>query len=178
MKKSLKTKLLPVLLVLAILFHMMPQVALADASTVIPDSSSKLEDALISNTPKTIEINKSITMNNEVIVGANHTLSITSGSAIYLAGSCKLNIPKGINLTVNGGGELVCHHTSSNTILVEGTLTLNGVDFEVKSQGSQVNGKLAATDCNIKITNSSDFGIILLGELEIRLMVLYCNYVL
>ncbi len=167
MKKSFKTIFLSAFLSVLMLFCMIPQAAQADTSTVIPDDYLEVEDALRSATPTTIEINGSITLNNEVTVGANHTLSISSGSAIYLAGSCKLNIPTETDLTVNGGGKLVCHDTSSNTILVDGTLTLNDVDFEVYSQGTQVNSKLTATDCNIKIANSSGLGIISLGEMEI-----------
>lgn len=167
MKKTFKTKFLSVFLSLLMLICMMPQVALADDSTVIPGDYFELEELLRSATPMIIEINGSFTLNREVTVGANHTLSITSGSAIYLAGSCKLNIPAETNLTVNGGGRLVCHETSSNTISVVGTLALNGVDFEVYSQGNQVTGKLTATDCNIKIENTSGLGIISLGELEV-----------
>jgi len=148
---------------------MLPVTAYARTDTVIPSNASDVESALRENIPKTIEINGSFTLNNEVIIGANHTLSISSGSAIYLAGSCKLNIPAENDLTVNGGGKLVCHDTSSNTISVEGNLNLNGIDFEVYSYGNQIqsNGKLTATDCNIKIANTSELGIISFGELKI-----------
>ena len=136
MKKSFKTKFLPIFLSMLMLFCMIPQAALADDSTVIPGNYLEVEEALRSTTPTTIEINGSFTLNIEVTIGANHTLSISSGSAIYLAGSCKLNIPAETDLTVNGGGKLVCHGTSSNTISVNGALTLNGVAFEIYSKGS------------------------------------------
>ena len=167
MNKSFITKFLSVFLSMLMLFSMIPQVALADTSPVVPDNYTEVEEALRSTTPTTIEINGYFTLNNEVIVGANHTLSITSGSAIYLAGNCKLNIPAGVDLTVNGGGKLICHDTSIETILLEGTLNLNGIYFEVYSERNQINGKLTATDCNITISNASGLGIVLLGELEI-----------
>lgn len=142
---------------------------LMGTDTVTPDNYSELEDALRSDTPKTIEINDNFTLNSEIIVGANHTLSIPSGKTIYLAGSCKLSVPLDIELAVEGGGKLVCHDTSSTTISVDGALTLNNIDFEVHSTGNQVNpdGKLSATNCNFKIVNSLGFSIASLGELEI-----------
>ena len=168
MKKSFKTKSLSIFLSILMLFCMIPQIVLADdVPTVTPGNYEELENALKSTTPQIIEINKSLTLNNELELGANHTLSISSGSAIYLAGNCKLTIPSEIELTVNGGGKLACHETSSNTILVNGTLILDNIDFEIKSTSNQIYGKLTATDCNVKIANSSNFGIVLFGELEI-----------
>ncbi len=166
MEKSFKTKFLSIFLSILMLFCMMPQIALADVETVIPDDYIELEAALRSSTPKIIEINKELTMNNEVIVGANHILSVSSGSAIYLAGSCKLNVPSGIRLTANGGGKLSFY--DSSTISVNGTLTLEDIDFEMQSNNSEINGgKLTAINCNIKIKNSSGVGLWVLGELEI-----------
>lgn len=138
-------------------------------ATVTPADDGELENALKNATPQMIEVNTEITLNNELEIGANHTLSISSGNTIFLADNCKLTIPEGTELTVSGGGKFVCHDTSSGTISVAGTLTLDSIGFEVKSAGSQVNsnGKLNATDCNIKIANLLDFGIALFGEMEI-----------
>uniref|UniRef100_UPI0028A98D54 beta strand repeat-containing protein n=1 Tax=Lacrimispora sp. TaxID=2719234 RepID=UPI0028A98D54 len=144
-----------------------PQPMGADTPTVIPEDYQQLEDALKSTTAQIIGVNKDLTLSSALTVGANHTLSISSGKAVYLAGGCKLTIPSGTDLTVGGGGKLECHETSSDTISVNGTLTLDNINFEVKSAGNQVTGKLTATDCNVKIANSSEIGIMSFGELEI-----------
>lgn len=137
--------------------------------TVIPKNYLEVEDALRSTTSKTIKINDNFTLNNAVIVGANHTLLIPSDKTIFLAGYCELKIPFGIELTVEGGGTLVCHYTAKKAISVDGALTLNSIVFKVENDGNEVypSGKLTATGCNTKITNASGLCILSLGKLKI-----------
>ncbi len=158
MRKPFKTRALPLFLSIIMVACMMPQPMFAqEPAVVIPSDYVEAEAALRSDTPKTIEINKEITLNSEIVVGANHTLSISSGGAIYLGGDdVKLDVPSGVTMTINGGGKLRCDTNSAKPISVSGNLALEDINLEMNSPGSTINfdGKLSATDCDIVILKS------------------------
>ena len=122
--------------------------------TVTPTTYMQVEAALASKTPSNIIINQDFTLNNAVTVGENHTLSIASGKTVYITNGCVLTIPAEITLTVEGGGTFSCTYAGNSpdgTIMVNGSLILNSITFELYTSDNRINGTLTATDCDIVI---------------------------
>ncbi len=138
--------------------------------TVTPATTEDLENALKSGIPSNIVINDELYIENEVIVGANHMLSIASSGMINIGGNGRLTIPSGRELTANGGGGISCDNSVTQALRVAGDLILNGIAFIIISEDNYIVGSLHATDCNIYIENKSGLGIVINtgAELEIQ----------
>ena len=109
------------------------------APTEVSDATA-LKSALESETISTINMTESITLTEEegITVGANHTLSIAAGKTLTCTVKYGIYLPsnndKNISLTIQGGGNLVINVDDNyGYAITGGTLTLNNITVNITS---------------------------------------------
>lgn len=108
-----------------------------DPPTVSVTDAAALKSALESETASTISMTESITLTEEVeiIVGADHTLSIAEGKTLTCTVQRGIWIDNNITLTIQGGtgSKLVINEAGGGYAISNGALTLNNITVDITS---------------------------------------------
>lgn len=98
-------------------------------------TATDLKNALESETISTISMKESITLTEQIIVGADHTLSIAASKTLTCTGEGGIWVDNNISLTIQGGegSRLVCGETSNRSTIGGTTLTLNNITVDITS---------------------------------------------
>lgn len=104
--------------------------------TTAADLKSKLESETIS----TISMKESITLTEQIIVGADHTLSIAASKTLTCTGEGGINLPSNndnyVSLTIQGegaGSNLEIKVDGGVNAITSGTLTLKNITVDITS---------------------------------------------